>query len=190
VQTESSLDQSHGGLGLGLAIVKGIVDLHGGTVSANSQGLGKGAQFAIQLPLPQDKDGKQENLLQEDRKIQRSLRIMVIDDIPDVVEILCSLLQLLGHEVSSAANGPEGLAKAMKFAPQVIICDIGLPEMNGYEIARYIRNDRSLKNTFLIALSGYAQADDLAMARESGFDRHLAKPVDLDTLEKILTEVP
>jgi PAS domain S-box len=189
VQAESSLDRNRGGLGLGLAIVKGIVDLHGGSVSANSQGLGKGAQFAIRLPLLPDKDGKQENQLQEDGKIHHSLRIIVIDDIPDVVEILCSLLQLLGHEVTSASNGPEGLAKAMKFAPDVIICDIGLPGMNGYKVARHIRNDHRLKNVFLIALSGYAQADDLATALESGFNRHLAKPVDLDTLEKILAEV-
>ncbi|HWQ71132.1 MAG TPA: ATP-binding protein [Desulfitobacteriaceae bacterium] len=190
VQAENSLDHSHGGLGLGLAIVKGIVDLHGGNVSADSQGLGKGAQFAIRLPLLQDKDDKQKEHLPKNGEINRSLRIMVIDDIPDVVEILSSLLQLLGHEVTSAANRPEGLAKVMKFAPEVIICDIGLPEMNGYEIARHIRNDHSLNKIFLIALSGYAQADDLATALESGFDRHLAKPVDLETLEKILTEVP
>jgi PAS domain S-box-containing protein len=190
VQAESSLDHNHGGLGLGLAIVKGIVDLHGGNVSANSQGLGKGAQFAIRLPLLQDKDNKQKEHLKKAGKTDRSLRIMVIDDIPDVVEILSSLLQLLGHEVTSANNGPEGLAKAGKFAPDVIICDIGLPGMNGYEVARHIRNNHSLKKTFLIALSGYAQADDLVTAKESGFNRHLAKPVDLATLEKILTEVP
>jgi PAS domain S-box-containing protein len=190
MQAESSLDHNRGGLGLGLAIVKGLVDLHSGSVTANSQGLGKGTQFAIRLPLLSDKDGEHEKQLQEERKILRSLRIMVIDDIPDVVKILCSLLQLLGHEVTSAGNGPEGLAKAVKFAPEVIICDIGLPGMNGYEVARNIRNDQRHEKTFLIALSGYAQADDLATAIESGFNRHLAKPVDLDALEKILAEVP
>lgn len=189
MQVENSLESNGGGLGLGLAIVKGLLDLHGGSVTANSQGLGKGTQFAIRLPLLQDKDVQQEKQ-QENGKTHRSLRIMVIDDIPDVVEILCSLLQLLGHEVTSAGNGPEGLAKAVEFAPDVIICDIGLPGMNGYEVARHIRKDHTLKNVFIIALSGYAQADDLAMAMESGFNRHLAKPIDLDTLEKILTEVP
>jgi len=191
MQADMSLDRSRGGLGLGLAIVKGMVELHGGSVTAHSEGLGKGAQFSIRLPLLQGNDGKQEQQQQkEDGKTICARRIIVIDDIPDVAEILCSLLRHLGHEVTSASNGPKGLAKALEFTPEVIICDIGLPGMNGYEVARRIRSDNKLKDIFLIALSGYAQEDDKVQAMEAGFNKHLAKPVDLGILEKILKEIP
>ncbi len=186
VQVDNSLDRSSGGLGLGLAIVKGMVELHGGNVTAYSEGLGYGTQFTIRLPIISiDEEQKAE----VNRASARSLRILVIDDIPDIVEILCSLLGHLGHETIGALNGPEGINKAKEFRPEVVICDIGLPGINGYEVARNFTSNKELKDTFLIALSGYAQPNDLERAREAGFKKHLAKPVDLNTLELTLAEV-
>ncbi len=187
-QADTSLEHSSGGLGLGLAIVKGMVELHGGNVMASSEGLGKGAEFTIRLPLNIDDKTNQVKELQKDKKISCKRRILVIDDIPDVAEILCSLLLYLGHEVTTAANGVKGISKAKEFKPDVILCDIGLPGMNGYEVARNIRRDYKMKDIILIALSGYAQPEDLERSKEAGFNCHLAKPVDLDKLEQILAE--
>jgi signal transduction histidine kinase len=189
IQVDSSLDRSSGGLGLGLAIVKGMVDLHGGSVAAASEGLGKGAQFTIRLPLPAVPDNNWVKQLQPNEKPSRTLRILVIDDIPDVAEIICSLLRLLGHEVISANSGSEGIVKAKAFLPEILFCDIGMPGMNGYEVAKSFRRDNELKDIFRVALTGYAQPEDLERAREAGFKKHLAKPVNLDTLEQTLAEV-
>ncbi len=190
MQISESLDRAQGGLGLGLAIVKGMVELHGGSVNAYSEGLGKGAKFTIRLPLSPHTHRQQEgNQQASGGKSARPLRILVIDDIPDVVEILCPLLRNLGHEVISANKGIEGIRKAKEYRPEVLFCDIGLPEMSGYEVAENIRNDNDLKDVFLIALTGYAQTDDMERAKTSGFDRYLVKPVDLEALEQILSEV-
>lgn len=187
IQADISLDRSSGGLGLGLAIVKGMVELHGGRVSVHSEGLGKGSVFSICLPLSENYEDRHEVVHPSQSKANQPRRILVIDDIKDVAEIMCSLLQYLGHEVISAPNGIKGLTKAQDFKPDIIFCDIGLPGMSGYEVARNIRMDEQLKETYLIALSGYASQDDLNKSKEAGFNRHLAKPVDLATLEQILT---
>ncbi|MBC2723449.1 PAS domain S-box protein [Desulfosporosinus sp.] len=189
IQVESSLDRGGGGLGLGLAIVKGIAELHNGKVIAFSEGLGKGTKFSLRLPLPKINYQSLEKQSQADEKFSRTLRILVIDDIRDVAEILCLLLRNLGHEVVSAYNGIDGIAKAKEFRPEVLICDIGLPDMNGYEVARSMRCDNDFTNTLLIALTGYVQPDDKERAIKAGFDVHLAKPVDLAVLEKILDKV-
>lgn len=188
IQVDSSLDRSGGGLGLGLAIVKGIAELHSGRVVAFSEGLGKGTKFTLRLPLPEINYQSPEKQPQADERSTRTLRILVIDDIRDVAEILCSLLRHLGHEVISAYNGIDGIAKAKEFRPEVLICDIGLPDINGYEVARCLRCEKDFRSLFLIALTGYAQPDDKVRAIEAGFDIHLAKPVDLAVLEKILNK--
>ncbi len=188
IQVDSSLDRSSGGLGLGLAIVKGMVDLHGGSVAAASEGLGKGSQFTIRLPLPAVPKNNRVKQLQPNGKPSRTLRILVIDDIPDVAEIVCSLLRLLGHEAISANSGSEGIVKAKAFHPEILFCDIGMPGMNGYEVAESFRRDKELKDIFRVALTGYAQTEDLERAREVGFNRHLAKPVDIAILERTLAE--
>jgi len=189
VQADNSLASNGGGLGLGLSIVKGMVELHSGSVAAHSDGLGRGTQFTITLPLPAAASNKPEQPAQDCGSPARSLRVLIIDDIPDIAEILAGLLSNLGHQVITAYSGPEGLAKAKEFHPEVLLCDIGLPQMNGYEVAECLRKDHELQGIYPIALSGYAQPDDLERARTAGFKRHLAKPVDLDTLKVALEEV-
>lgn len=117
------------------------------------------------------------------------LNILLIEDNIDLADIMCELLVLLGHRASAANNGTEGLPKAKEINPDVIICDIGLPDMSGYDVAKIIRKDAEFKDAFLIASSGYAQHEDTESSREAGFNIHLAKPVSFDTLEMVLKEV-
>ena len=117
------------------------------------------------------------------------LNILIIEDNKDLADIMCELLALSGHRVSAADKGREGLAMARDLKPDAIICDLGLPDMCGYELAKIIRQDNVLKNTYLIASSGYAQQEDVERSRAAGFNRHLAKPVDFDTLETILKDL-
>jgi PAS domain S-box-containing protein len=189
IQADNTLDRSYGGLGLGLAIVKGMTELHGGSVSVSSEGLGKGTELTIRLPLLAVEGGENGPGPQGGGLATSSFRILIIDDIPDIIEILSSLLRYLGHEVVTALNGPEGIGKAREFRPDVLICDIGLPGMNGYEVAKSFYSDKELKDTYLVALSGYAQKEDLERAREAGFQKYLVKPVTLETLEQALAEV-
>jgi len=189
MQADNSLDRSHSGLGMGLSIVKGMVILHGGSVAAFSEGLGKGAKFIIRLPLatPEVQNSpEQEESIRE--KQLPAMRILAIDDMPTITNLLSILLKHLGHEVIIANNGPEGIAKARELKPEVVLCDIGMPGMDGYEVAREIRSDNRLKNVFLIALSGYAQPEDLKSSMDAGFDRHLAKPVRMAVLKATLAE--
>jgi CheY-like chemotaxis protein/two-component sensor histidine kinase len=187
-QEDTSLDRRNGGLGLGLSIVKGITELHGGSVSVSSEGLGKGSCFCIRLPLPQTTCETEEKKPVHANKA-RSLRILLIEDNRDFSDIICSMFQLLGHEAIAAFDGAEGLQKAAEFCPEVIFCDIGLPGMDGFEVARRIRSDTLLKDVCLIALTGYAGESDIEYARESGFDRHIVKPVEISLLQQILSEV-
>ena len=185
VQADTSLERDDGGLGLGLAIAKGMVELHDGSITVHSEGIGKGTQFTIRLPLRVAVEEKEPERV-ADVPYSRSLRILVIDDIPDLAEILCELLGLMGHEAIAAYSGPEGIEKAKIFKPQVLLCDIGMPVMTGYEVAEHFRSDPELKNIVLLALSGYAQPDDIMKSKAAGFDHHLAKPVDTIVLEEIL----
>ena len=189
MQADSSPGRRHSGLGMGLPIVKGIAILHGGSVAAFSEGLGKGAQFTIRLPLAfqvvQDMPAPEEPALEEQ---SCALHILVIDDMPTITNFMNILLKKLGHEVIIANGGPEGIAKAREFKPEMIFCDIGMPGMDGYNVAREIRSDDQLKNAYLIALSGYAQPEDLKNSKDAGFDRHLAKPVRMAVLKDTLAE--
>lgn len=116
------------------------------------------------------------------------LKVLVIEDNPDLLEILGDLVTLLGHDVATATSGREGLKLAMDFRPDVITCDIGLPDISGYDVAQQVRNDPDLQHTLLIAMSGYAQPEDLDRSRAAGFNRHLAKPVSIDTLSEAIRE--
>ncbi|MGI6648941.1 MAG: response regulator [Bacillota bacterium] len=190
MQAETTLDRSRGGLGLGLALSKGLVELHGGKLKANSAGIGKGAEFVVCLPLEETASNEEQPSITLEIAHPNRRRVLIIDDIVDVADTLRDLIKLNDHEVAVAYNGPEGLAKAREFQPEVLLCDIGLPKMNGYDIAKAIRQDETLKGIFLVALTGYAMPEDLQRATEAGFDYHLAKPVDLDELNRMLTEIP
>ena len=189
-QADRSLDRSRGGLGLGLALVRGLVELHGGAVVAASDGAGRGARLSVSLPLAADARAQ----LAEPRRVATrggaARRILVVEDNPDAAETLREVLELAGHEVAAASDGHEALSMARTFRPEVVLCDIGLPGLDGYEVARRLRKDATLAPTFLVALTGYAQPQDRRRAEEAGFDRHLAKPPDLDALDLLLAEAP
>ena len=186
-QAEQALDRRLGGLGLGLALVKRIIEVHGGTVEASSDGAGRGALFTVRLPLeaaPTIEAG-----IASSAAMVQPLRVLVIEDNPDAAETLRDALQLSGHEVEIALDGPAGIKKALAWEPEVVICDIGLPGMSGYEVARALRADPSLDDCLLVALTGYALPEDIRMANEAGFDRHFAKPTSLGTLVETLASV-
>lgn len=185
-QADTTLDRSKGGLGLGLALVKGLVELHGGCVDAASEGLDRGATFTLTLPIAASPP--EEVASGGGSASGPSRRVLIVEDNRDAAASLKELLELDGHRVAVAHTGPEGLALATTFAPEIVLCDIGLPDMNGYEVARRLRADSRYVGVTLVALTGYAGPEDVAKSREVGFDRHLAKPPQLDALEKILRE--
>jgi PAS domain S-box-containing protein len=187
-QADGTLNRSQGGLGLGLALVKGLVELHGGEVSAHSEGLGKGAEFVVRLPLDLTDAAKPSP--SRPRAERRPRRVLIIEDNIDAADSLSEALEYGEHEVTVAYNGPEGLERARELKPEVVLCDIGLPGMDGYEVARACRKDEVLRNTYLVALSGYALPEDLQRALEAGFDKHLAKPPSLEKLEELLASLP
>jgi PAS domain S-box-containing protein len=189
-QADATLDRSKGGLGLGLALVKGLVEMHGGTVSAASGGHGKGAAFTIRLPLDLARTvAPQTALPQRSALAGAAARVLVVEDNEDAAETLREALELDQHTVEVAYNGREGIEKARVFHPDVVLCDIGLPGMDGYEVARTMRADPELRWIGLIAVSGYAQPEDVATAKAAGFDAHLAKPPSIESLERTLAEV-
>jgi two-component system CheB/CheR fusion protein len=185
-QADESLDRSAGGLGLGLALVRTLVEMHGGEVEAKSPGLGRGAEFTITLPLVAGGGVQAETAPVTLRPRAGRRRVLVIEDNLDAAETLREALLMNDHEVAVAHGGEAGLAKAREFRPDVVICDIGLPGLDGYEVARRIRGDLQLSPT-LIALTGYALPEDQVRAREAGFDHHLPKPFDIAALEEVLT---
>jgi PAS domain S-box-containing protein len=183
VQADHTLDRTSGGLGLGLALVKGLVELHGGEASAHSDGLGKGAEFVVRLPLMGAVEPRAE-LAQAPPP--PPTRILLIEDNIDAAESLRGALELSGHEVLVAHDGPGGIALARDRRPAFVFCDIGLPRMDGYAVARAFRGDQALKDVHLVALSGYALPEDVQRSTEAGFEQHLAKPPSLAALAAIL----
>lgn len=184
-QLDTGLDRHRGGLGLGLALVKGIVELHGGEVSVSSAGPGHGTEFVVTLPWKAVQEVAPEY---RPALAGRCRRILIIEDNVDLAETLQELLRLYGHEVVAAHSGPEGMLLASQRPPEVLVCDIGLPGMDGFAVARAFRENQKLKNVFLVALTGYALPEDVDKATAAGFDRHLAKPVDAGMLQRILVE--
>jgi CheY-like chemotaxis protein len=189
-QVESAAHRSQGGLGIGLALVRQLVEMHGGKVSAHSAGADKGSEFIIRLPLreihPRDTaSGSPVNgvFVPEAR---RGHRILLADDNRDALDSLATLLQCDGHEVHTAGDGAEALALAAKCRPDVMLLDIGMPKLDGYEVARRVRAEPWGKGTVLIALTGWGQDEDRRRSRDAGFDLHVVKPVDLAALEHLL----
>ena len=188
MQGEATLDRSKGGLGLGLALARELVRLHGGEIRAHSDGTGRGAQFTVSLPQAENEDAPEEPAVAN--RISTGRRVLIIEDNLDAATSLREALELDAHQVAVAHDGPAGLAMASDFHPEVVLCDIGLPGMNGYDVARAFRADEALKRTFLVALSGYALPEDLQHAAEAGFERHLAKPLGLQALQDLLSSLP
>jgi len=189
VQADTSLDRTRGGLGLGLAIVKTLVERHGGTVEARSDGIGRGAEFTIRLPLAPEEPLLAPAGRPREETMPRH-RVLVVEDNLDAAETLREMLLLWDHEVEVAHDGREGIDKARAFQPDVVLCDIGLPVMDGYAVARAMRSDPELSSAFLVAVTGYASADDARRAAGAGFDRHLGKPVPLELLQEVLATAP
>ena len=177
------------GLGIGLALVRNLVEMHGGQVSARSEGPGRGSQFEVRLPLaaaprPGAADGAQPAA---DEQIAH--RILVVDDNRDAADSLAILLGLAGAQVEVAYDGPEALEKVHSFQPQVAVLDLGMPGMSGLDVARRIRDQRDAEDCTLIALTGWGQESDRALTREAGFAHHLTKPVDFDEMRAVLTRL-
>ncbi len=187
VQADHTLDRSKGGLGLGLALVKGLAELHDGSVSARSQGIGKGTEFVVRLPMEARLPASAAATVAPLEKARR--RVLIIEDNLDAAESLREALQLGGHVVATARGGREGLALARTFHPEVVLCDIGLPAMDGFSVARAFRSDERLEGAFLVALTGYALPEDLQRAAEAGFQHHLAKPPSIEKLEELLASL-
>jgi signal transduction histidine kinase/DNA-binding response OmpR family regulator len=189
-QADGSLDRRRGGLGLGLALVKGLVELHGGTVQADSDGLGKGTAITIRLPLETMPPTVAPRTTHSEAP-QAAYRILVIEDNEDAAESMRMLLTLCGHEVAVAAAGAAGIQAAQESRPNIVLCDIGLPGgMDGYAVARTLRAEPKLGSTRLIALTGYGQEEDQRRCVEAGFDLHLTKPVDFIELQSVLASWP
>jgi signal transduction histidine kinase/ActR/RegA family two-component response regulator len=186
-QADRTRDMSRGGLGLGLALVKGLVDLHGGKVSARSDGLNKGTEITVSLPLATATATTSTAPATGGALPKR--RVLVIEDNADVAESMRAALQFDGHQVEIAHDGHDGLERALAHVPDVVLCDLGLPKMDGYQVAMKLRANEASTSMLLVALSGYAQEEDVERARSAGFDLHAAKPVSIDRLRQILGTV-
>jgi len=173
-------------LGLGLALSKGLVELHGGAITAHSTGVGQGAEFVVRLPLALDEIVSDEPVRLSTPASGGRRRVLIIEDNIDAADSLREALEFNEYEVEVAYTGPSGIAKSRVYKPEVVLCDIGLPGMDGFEVARVFRADGALKGTRLVALSGYALPEDLQRSREAGFDQHLAKPPSMETLQEAL----
>jgi signal transduction histidine kinase/ActR/RegA family two-component response regulator len=189
-QVAPALERSQGGLGIGLSLVRGLVELHRGHVQARSEGIGKGSEFIVRLPIDSAalvpcpaRAGE------EQTAVGRHWRILAVDDNRDAADSLTMMLQMLGHETQTAYDGLEALATAASQRPDVILLDIGLPRMNGYEVARQIRQQEWGQGVVLIALTGWGQDEDKRLAFEAGFNHHVTKPVSLNVLEGLLASV-
>lgn len=191
-QVDRSLERSRSGLGIGLALVRRLVEMHGGTIEAKSEGAGRGSEFVVRLPAtaaepPGPREAEQEK---EQVAAHAKRRILVVDDNQDAATTLGILLRLKGNEVRTAFDGLEAVAAAEAFQPQAILLDIGMPKMNGYDAARRIRQEARGRPVMLVATTGWGQQQDIARSKEAGFDHHLVKPVDFAQLEKLLASLP
>ena len=189
VQAEHRIEgEGHRGVGVGLALVKKLVELHGGRVEAHSEGLGKGSEFVVHLPAAVSPDSTQRTREQAASRAAQSarLRVLVVDDNRDAADSLTLLLGLAGHEARTAYSGLEALALARELDPDVILLDLGMPGMDGYEVARELRRDAATKDATLVALTGWGQDEDRKRSAEAGFDHHLTKPVAFDVVQRVL----
>jgi two-component system CheB/CheR fusion protein len=189
-QADKSLERTHGGLGIGLAVVRKLVELHGGSITATSSGLGQGSQFTVRLPT-QEEDTRAEPAATErrpDEQAAHPLRILVVEDRVDIASGMATLLQREGHGVQIAHDGHTAVELARALRPDVLLVDLGLPGLSGYEVTARLRGEACCRESVFIAISGYAQEQDRERSRAAGFDHHLAKPVDLGKVRALLSQ--
>jgi CheY-like chemotaxis protein len=189
VQADTSLDRAQSGLGIGLALVRQVVTLHGGHVAAFSRGPSHGSEFVVRLPAL----AEERTPLAEDVAAQvvgsRRMRVLVVDDQPDMAECVALLVEALGHQARAVYDGATAIAVSRSEAPDVMFVDIGMPGINGYDVARQIRRRPDLSHVRLVALTGYGRDEDRSRALEAGFDLHLTKPVADSTLRSVLSDL-
>lgn len=185
-QVDRSLERSRGGLGIGLSLVQRLVQLHGGSVQAQSEGHGMGSTFTVRLAVASPDVGRQPREASGSIAPARQRRILVVDDNRDSAESLAMMLSIMGNETRTAHDGLEALEAAERFRPDLTLLDIGMPKLNGYEVCRRVRQQAWGKDMQLIALTGWGQEEDRRQSLAAGFDAHLVKPVDPAALKKLL----
>jgi CheY-like chemotaxis protein len=190
-QVRSSQDRSEGGLGIGLALSKGVVELHGGTIEARSEGPGKGSQFIVRIPRRTISTAPQSAPTVAEPKVTQKRRVLIADDNRDAADSLAMLLQMAGHTVTVVHDGEQALATIETMRPEVALLDIGMPKVDGYEVARRARLDTRSRKTMLIAVTGWGQESDKNRAMAAGFDMHFTKPVEPTRIIDLLSgELP
>jgi signal transduction histidine kinase/ActR/RegA family two-component response regulator len=184
-QLQAHRDRTHGGLGIGLTLARRLVELHGGSIDASSEGLGRGSRFVVRLPVAIDAEARDVPPPRAAPNAEKAARVLVAEDHPDAAEMMLVMLQLNGHDVRVASDGAEAVALAATFAPHIAFVDIGMPGMDGYETAHALR--RLFGNRIvLVALTGWGQDEDKRRSREAGFDHHLTKPPEPEVLERLI----
>jgi two-component system CheB/CheR fusion protein len=195
VQSNRTLDRAAGGLGVGLTLARALVSMHGGTISAYSDGEGKGSEFVVRLPLmaagefAKPTPAEPAQAKRERPRLSKSSKVVVVEDNEDSRELLCVLLSRAGFDCHAAESGTAALALIDKVEPAIAVLDVGLPEMDGYEVARRIRSNPKTAHLILIALTGYGRASDRVASSEAGFDEHLVKPVRAEQLLSVMASL-
>jgi CheY-like chemotaxis protein len=187
-QADSTRTRADGGLGIGLSLVRAIIEMHGGTVTAHSDGLNRGSEFTVQLPIRPATGSVIEQAVENtgQRRAPRSRRMLIVDDHRDSAQSLAMLLRTMGNVVHTTYDGPSALEAAAIYQPQIVLSDIGLPGMNGYELAKALRKLPGLENVVLVAVTGWGQEEDRQLCLKAGFDHHVVKPIDIETLQKLM----
>jgi signal transduction histidine kinase len=188
-RADDSLGRSEGGLGIGLALARGLVEMHGGRIEAFSEGPGKGSEFTVRLPRCSAEvlESPPRPVAEQQCRDPKQLRVLVVDDSVDSAESMAIILEMSGHDVRKAHNGPDALRTASDYRPDVVLMDIGMPGMSGHEVAQKMRETSATRDIVLIAMTGYGRQVDREQSRAAGFDHHLVKPLDFEKLNEVLT---